>query len=200
MFAEQLKISINLECFYQVMQRMPNGIIVFGANGCGKTTLGFELAHKLNIKYLDIEDYCFEESNIPYSKPRSKDTVIERMLAAIKECDSFVLSAVTGDYGTKITFMYKLGVFLSVPRNIRLERVKRRSLEQYAERVLAGGDMYEQEQRFLEFVRTRNLSIIDEWAKTLTCPILSLDGTKSISENTQLVIERYNRIKKLVLY
>jgi hypothetical protein len=51
---------------------------------------------------LDVENYYFEESEIPYSKPRSKDTVIERMLVDIKRCDSFVLSAVTGDYGDQI--------------------------------------------------------------------------------------------------
>ena len=174
---------------------MPNGIIVFGANGCGKTTLGCELARKLNTKHLDVEDYYFEKSEIPYSKPRSKDTVIKLMLVDIEKCDSFVLSAVTGDYGDKISSMYKLGVFLSVPIDIRLERVKRRTLEQYGERVLVGGDMYEQEHGFLEFVRTRNLSIIDEWVKTLTCPILHLDGTKVISENIQLIIQRYNRTK-----
>lgn len=174
---------------------MPNGIVVFGANGCGKTTLGRELAHKLNVKHLDVENYYFEESEIPYSKPRSKDTVIELMLVDIEKCDLFVLSAVTGDYGDKISSMYKLGVFLSVPADIRLERVECRSLEQYGERVLVGGDMYEQEQEFLEFVRTRNLSIIDEWVKTLTYPILHLDGTKAISENIQLIIERYNRTK-----
>ena len=174
---------------------MPNGIVVFGANGSGKTTLGRELARKLNIKHLDVEDYYFEESEIPYSKPRTKDTVIKLMLVNIEKCDSFVLSAVTGDYGDKISSMYKLGVFLSVPIDIRLERVKRRTLEQYRERVLVGGDMYEQEHGFLEFVRTRNLSIIDEWVKTLTCPILHLDGTKAISENIQLISQRYNRAK-----
>ncbi len=172
---------------------MPNGIVVFGANGCGKTTLGCELARKLNIKHLDVENYYFEESEIPYSKPRSKDTVIELMLVDIERCDSFVLSAVTGDYGDKISSMYKLGVFLSAPTDVRLERVERRSLEQYGGRVLVGGDMYEQEKEFLEFVRTRDLSIIDEWIKTLTCPILLLDGTKAISENIRLIIEKYNR-------
>lgn len=174
---------------------MPNGIVVFGANGCGKTTLGLELARKLNIKHLDVEDYYFEKSEIPYSKPRSKDKVIKLMLVDIENCDSFVLSAVTGDYGDKIRSMYKLGVFLSVPDDMRIERVERRSLEQYGERVLAGGDMYEQEQNFLEYVRTRNLSIIDEWAKTFACPLLHLDGTKAISENVQLIIEKYRRTK-----
>jgi thymidylate kinase len=114
------------------------------------------------------------------------------MLADIEKYDSFVFSAVTGDYGDKISSMYQLGVFLSVPIDIRLERVERRSLEQYGKRVLLDGDMYEQERRFLEFVKTRNLSIIDEWSKTLACPILHLDGTKKISENIQLIIEKYN--------
>lgn len=113
---------------------MPNGIVIFGANGCGKTTLGCELARKLNIKHLDVEDYNFEESEIPYSKPRSKNTVIELMLIIIEKCDSFALSAVTGNYGDKISPMYKLGVFLSVPADIRLDRVEHRSLEQYGER------------------------------------------------------------------
>lgn len=174
---------------------MPNGIVLFGANGCGKTTLGCELARTLKIKHLDVEDYYFEESEIPYSKPRSKDTVIELTLADIEKCDSFVLSSVKGDYGDKISSMYKLGVFLSAPIEIRLERVKNRSLKQYGERVLLDGDMYEQEQGFLEFVRTRNISIIDEWAKTLACPILYLDGTKVISKNIQLIIDSYNRKK-----
>jgi len=31
---------------------MPNGIVVFGANGCGKTTLGRELARILKIKWI----------------------------------------------------------------------------------------------------------------------------------------------------
>jgi len=132
---------------------MPIGIVVFGANGCGKTTLGCELARKLNIKHLDVEDYYFEESEIPYSKPRPKDIVIELMLADIEKYDSFVFSAVTGDYGDKISSMYQLGVFLSVPIDIRLERVERRSLEQYGKRVLLDGDMYEQERRFIEFVK-----------------------------------------------
>ena len=48
----------------------PHGIIVFGANGSGKSTLGRELARVLNFAHLDIEDYYFEQSEIPYTKVR----------------------------------------------------------------------------------------------------------------------------------
>ena len=75
----------------------------------------------------------------------------------------FVLSAVDGDFGEEITQMYKLAVFLSAPVEIRMQRTKRRAYEQYGERVMPGGDMYEQQQRFMDFARERSLSHINTW-------------------------------------
>ena len=48
-----------------------HGIIIFGANGSGKTTLGRELANILNFKHMDIEDYHFKKSEIPYTVERN---------------------------------------------------------------------------------------------------------------------------------
>ncbi len=171
---------------------MPSGIVLFGANGSGKTTLGRKLARVLQVKHIDVEDYYFEKSKIPYTKSRDKDTVIKLILDDIHRHGSFVLSSVIGDLGDEITSMYRLAVFLWAPIDTRLDRVKRRSQKRYGERVLAGGDMYEQEQRFIEFVRTRDLSKIDDWAKTLTCPIIKLDGTNPISENIDYIAKQYN--------
>lgn len=171
---------------------MARGIIIFGANGSGKTTLGRELAHVLNYIHIDVEDYYFEESEIPYSKSRTKDEVIQLILADIEKYGSFVFSGVTGDYGKEIVNMYELAVFLTAPIEIRMERIEQRSEEKYGERVLLGGDMYEQEQRFAQFVKNRNLSAIDDWAKTLTCPIINIDGTKTIPESIQFILEHYN--------
>lgn len=170
---------------------MPDGILICGANGSGKTTLGRELAHVLKWRRMDAEDYYFEESSIPYSKPRSKDAVIPRMIADIDRYGSFVLSSFTGDYGDTITAMYRLTVILSAPVDMRMERIRRRSLEQYGDRVLAGGDMYHQEQNFLKFAETRNLSILDDWIKTLNCPVIRLDGANAISENVQFIADHY---------
>jgi adenylate kinase family enzyme len=36
---------------------MPRGVIVFGAPGSGKTTLGKELARQLNFQHLDLDDH-----------------------------------------------------------------------------------------------------------------------------------------------
>ena len=173
---------------------MSRGIIVFGANGSGKSALGRELARALHFKHMDIEDYHFLESEIPYTVARTREDCLRVMLADIEKYCSFVISAVIGDFGEEISSMYTLAVFISAPLEIRIERVKQRVYEQHGERIREGGDMYEQHLKFVDFVASRSLSIIEQWAETLVCPVIHVDGTKSISENTQIVVEKYVRL------
>lgn len=159
-----------------------HGILIFGPNGSGKTTLGRELARKLNCKHMDVEDYYFLPSNIPYTVSRTKDEVIPLMLADVEKYGKFVLSAVTGDFGEKIISKYDLAVCITVPRDIRIERIKQRAVDKYGERVLPGGDMFENNNRFIDFAANRPLTLIDDFTKKLTCPVIYLDGTKTVDE------------------
>ena len=170
------------------------GIIVFGANGSGKTTLGRELARVLNFKHMDHETYAFGESDIPYTNPRSNEECVELMLADIERYRSFVLSAVTGNFGDIILSYYKLAVYINAPLELRLERIKQREYDRYGERVLEGGDMYESRLDFIEFVANRPLSRIDDWAKTLACPVIRFDGTEDWRANAVKIAERYRDI------
>lgn len=173
----------------------PKGMIVFGANGSGKTTLGRELASILGFKHMDIEDYYFEKSEVPYTKARSREDFLNLMLADIEKYHSFVITTVIGDLGDKIPQMYEFGVYLSAPFELRMKRVKQRSIELYGERVCEGGDMYEQELKFFDYVASRSLSKIDEWSETLTCPIIRIDGTKDWRTNAANIAEQYLRSK-----
>jgi len=172
----------------------PFGIIVFGANGSGKTTIGRELAHILCFKHMDIEDYCFETSIIPYTLLRPHEDVVRLMLADIVKHRSFVMSVVTGDYGADISSLYKLAVCITAPLELRIERIRKRAFEIHGERVLEGGDMYKQEQDFLDFVASRSLLEIDIWAKTLTCPIIHVDGTEDWRINAASIAEQFKEI------
>ena len=160
----------------------PNGIIVFGANGSGKSTLGIELARVLKFKFMDNEDYHFEKSEIPYTVERSREDCLRLMLKEIEKGGSFVLSAVTGDFGEEISSMYVLAVFMSAPIETRMERIGQREYEKHGERIRKGGDMYEQHLNFINFARSRNLSNIDRWADKLSCPIIQVDGTKDYKQ------------------
>lgn len=168
----------------------PQGIIIFGANGSGKTTLGRELARVLKYKHMDIEDYYFHKSDVPYSNPRSREDCIKLMLADIEKYHSFVISAVNGDFGDEITSMYDLAIFLTAPSEIRIERIKYRAYEQYGERVCKGGDMYKQELKFYDFVASRSLTPMEQWAKTLACPVVQLDGTQPVEELIRYILRK----------
>jgi len=139
----------------------PNGIIVFGANGSGKTTLGRELARILGFKHMDHEDYAFLESEIPYTRPRPRDECVRLMLSGIEKHGSFVLSAVTGNFGDKITQYYDFAVYMSAPHELRVKRIEWRANNQYEDRVQKGGDMYEQQLIFAGFGSSRSLDKIE---------------------------------------
>ena len=170
---------------------MPRGIIVFGANGSGKTTLGRELARILGVKHMDIEDYHFRKSTIPYTAVRSNDACRSLMLADIEQYGSFVLSAVTGNFGERIVSMYGLAVYITAPVEIRIVRIEQREYVRHGERIHESGDMFEQHRSFVDFAASRSLEAIDRWAEELSCPILRVDGTKGIAENAEWVAAQW---------
>jgi shikimate kinase len=52
---------------------MLKGIIIMGLNGCGKSTICRELAELLNYRRMDVEDYYFLDSDIPYTNSRTHE-------------------------------------------------------------------------------------------------------------------------------
>ena len=173
----------------------PHGIIVFGANGSGKTTLGRELARVLNYKHMDIEDYYFEKSEIPYTVERPHMDCLNLMLADIEKHRSFVLSAVTGDFGDIIPQYYDLAVYLSAPIENRIDRIKKRANEKHGERIREGGDMYENHLQFVDFASSRSLTPIERWAETLSCPIIHIDGTEDYQKTAVKIANSYLHIE-----
>lgn len=176
----------------------PHGILIFGANGSGKTTLGRELAHILNFKHIDHEDYAFEKSVIPYTVAIPREKCTELMLEDIKKSYGFILSAVTGDFGKEMELLYDLAVYMEAPIDVRVKRVERRGYEQHGERVLEGGDMYEQHKRFVEFVAAHPLSGVEEYANTLNCPIIRANGTADYRRTAAYIVDYYQPRKKRI--
>lgn len=168
-----------------------HGIIIFGANGSGKTTLGRELARILNFKHIDHEDYAFEKSDIPYNNERSYDKCVGLMLADIEKSRGFVFSAVTGDFGQDIESLYDLAVYIEAPLELRIERVNQRNIDKFGERVREGGDMYEQQKKFVDFMASRPLSRIEQYTEKLTCPIIRVDGTTDYKHTAVDIAERF---------
>ena len=154
--------------------------------------MGAALAKELNFKHMDIENYYFTQSDNPYASARTRDEVEVLLLEDIKQNPCFVFSAVNGNMNSEINSCYDLVVYLEVPLELRMKRIRQRAYEKFGDRVLPGGDMYEQEEKFFAFAKKRTPEKIEEWLKTLTCRVIRLDGTKAVEYNVQTLIDRIN--------
>ncbi len=166
-------------------------IIVCGMNGAGKSTLGRALAQKLGYNFIDIEDIYFPKTDPDYlySSPRTEEEVEALLMERISGGKAFVLASVRGDYSERIAKSFDLAVYIQVPKDIRMERIKKRSLDKFGDRAMPGGDLFEKERRFFEMCANRDEHIAENWAKTLKCPVIRVDGLKTVEENVAIIIE-----------
>ena len=58
--------------------------------------------------------------------------------------------------------------------------------------MLIGGDLYEQEESFFQMAESRNDAYVENWLKMVQCPIIRIDGTKTIEENVQTIVRVIN--------
>lgn len=166
---------------------MGTGIIVCGLNGAGKSTLGKVLAERLNFHFIDNEDLYFPKTDPDYiyASPRTGDEAEKLFLEEIKEHENFVFASVKSNYR-----FFQYAVLIDVPKDIRIQRVKNRSFQKFGGRMQKGGDLYEKEEKFFALVKSRAEDTVEEWLQSLNCPVIRADGTKSVEENVNLIIEQ----------
>ena len=174
------------------------GILICGLNGCGKTTLGRLLADRLGYDFIDNEDLFFPEvfpyetgmTSVPgvggndlaykysHTKARSKDEVIALLEERIRDNRRFIFSAVKGDYGDRLAWSLDYIVLIELPADLRKQRLRERSLRLFGQRILPGGDLYEQENTWLSRVSSRPDDYVTKWIEEsgLSCPLIKVDG------------------------
>ena len=168
------------------------GIVVCGLNGCGKSTLGKVLARQLGLHFIDVEDLYFTRESVdaPYKNPRSRAEVEDLLLREVAGHEGFVFATVKGDYREEVQKRYQYIVVIEVPQKIRMQRVRNRSLQKFGSRMLEGGDLCEAEELFFKLVESRTEAYYEDWLQALKCPIIRVDGTKTIEENVYFIIQQ----------
>ena len=167
-------------------------IIICGLNGAGKSTLGRVLAGRLHYEFRDIENYYFPKTDdkYEYSVQRTEEEVAALLLKDLEDNENVVLASVRGNYSEQIEKLFDLAVYIELPKDIRMARVRKRSHDKFGDRMLPGGDLYESEERFFKMVEARSDDHAKGWLTDLTCPVIYIDGGVEVENNVTMLVQK----------
>lgn len=169
---------------------MEERVILCGGNGAGKSTLGRTLSRVLGWPFFDIEAYYFPDAggDYPYRTPRTREEVEALLLADLRANPRCLLAAVKGAYGPEVEGLLTCAVLLDVPKEARLERVRRRSYQKFGDRMLPGGDLHDREEQFFRMVEGRSQGDVEAWLEGAGLPALRLDATEETPRLAEAVV------------
>jgi len=160
-------------------------IHIVGASGAGVTTLGHAVANALAIPHHDTDDYFWLPTTPPYWRRRDVAERLRLMREMFLERPDWVLSGSLDGWGDPMIALFDLVVFLYVPTEIRLQRLRDRETRRGAldEDFLEWASHYDDGTR-----EGRSLPRHQAWLKTLHCPVLRLDGTLLVADLVKQVM------------
>lgn len=179
-------------------------IQITGASGSGKTFLGKKLSKVLNCNFVDTDDilWIWDNNIQPYTLALSDEESCKILKQILLSNDSTIASGMFYPWSLSLIPMFDLLIIIETSKEIRKKRIIEREFEMYGNRFKKGGDMYEQFNQYLNWAMTYDTSgdklgskkETDIWAKKFRCEILYIDGSKSIEEKINIVLEKIKKI------
>lgn len=175
-------------------------IHIFGASGSGVTTLGKNLSLHFQIPFLDADDYYWKETNPPFQEANSIETRKALLKNALSRYSNWVVSGSLISWGDEIQNEFSCAIYLYVPKEERIQRIKNREQERFGERIKVGGDMYEGHSKFIEWAKQYDDGLLsgrskprhEAWIRTLKCPVIRIEGIFNEIEVMDYIVDRIN--------
>jgi adenylate kinase family enzyme len=156
-------------------------IHLVGASGSGTTTLGRALATRLACPHFDTDDYFWLPSDPPFQHIRERAARQALLGDALRRAPGWVLSGSLCGWGDRFIPLFDLVVFLWIPPDVRLARLRARERARHGAAIDPGGPRHEAFQEFLAWaagyddgldVPERCRRLHDGWLAALPCPVV----------------------------
>ena len=171
-------------------------IHIFGASGSGTTTLGKALARKNKCHHWDTDGYFWIPSNPPFQTIRPFVERQKLLLRDLEESDSWVLSGSLCGWGDFIIPLFDILVFLWIPADVRMARLRQRELDRYGSDIKhPDNPQYASHQGFLDWAADYDTGGLDlrskmrheQWMEQLNQPVIRLEGLGTVEENLKII-------------
>lgn len=167
---------------------------IVGASGSGTTTLGRALATRLGTPHFDTDDYFWLPSVPPFQHIRERGARQALLGADLTRHPGWTLSGSLSGWGDVFIPLFDLVVFLWVPPDIRLARLRQRERARYGAAIEPGGPLHEASENFLAWaagydegldVPERCRRLHDVWLAALPCPVVRFPGAASTDQHLE---------------
>ena len=160
------------------------------------------VAQALGFPYHDIDDYIWRwDTPMPYTVMNTREQKISGLMNAISRAEHFVMAGSMSSFHQHFDPLFDLAVHLTCDAAIRTKRVHARELAAFGDRILPGGDMYDEHQRFLAQVNgydsgkgSPNMAEHSTWLDSLPCQTLRLYGAEPLEKNCGIIVSEYRKL------
>ncbi len=171
-------------------------IHTIGASGSGTTTLAKHLANTLGFPHFDSDDYYWEKTNPPFTTKRPVEERLRLLQDDLAQRSNWLLSGSLVSWGDPIISQFTHVIFVYIPPEIRLERLKARERQRYGSRIDPDGDMEKIHTDLMEWaakydtggMEVRSRVMHEKWLERLNCPVIRLENPMTTEQQTKIVL------------
>jgi adenylate kinase family enzyme len=162
------------------------------------TTLGAALADRLGAVHIDTDDHYWVATDPPYQVKRDVPERLASIRSEQARTGRWVISGTLDRWAEAAIGDAELIVFLEVPTELRLERLRRRERARFGDALLPGGAMHETNREFIEWAAHyedgtqpgRSRPKHEQWLARIGTPVMRLDGARPTAELVSAVLRR----------
>jgi adenylate kinase family enzyme len=174
-------------------------IHIFGASGSGTTILAKSIAGRMGFQHFDTDDFFWMKTDPPFTAIREVSQRQSLLHQALLNSDHWVLSGSLCGWGDFAIPMFDLVVFLLIPPDVRMQRLKEREIDRYGPGIYEPGHpMHKIHKDFLEWAKAydtggteiRSKKLHEEWLSKIGAPLLRIEGNPSLVESTAAVFQK----------
>ncbi|WP_459209716.1 AAA family ATPase [Aquimarina rhabdastrellae] len=178
-------------------------IVIFGASGSGTTTLAQTLSQKLNWKHLDADAYYWKKTDPPFQEKLPLEERNENLKSDFNAFDDVVISGSLVTWSTYWNTAFDLGIFLRLPKPIRMQRLRNRESELYGEELETNQEIQIKSEKFLEWAEKYDDETFDgrsirqhrDWIKEMTCEVVEINKDLTNNERVKIVLDKIAILK-----
>jgi hypothetical protein len=150
----------------------------------------------MGVQHFDTDFFYWEATDPPFREARAVPERL-RIMRPLLDQSAWVLSGALAGWGDEFIARFELVVFLTLPADVRMERLRAREHARYGAEIEPGGRQHTHHIAFIEWAAGydrpgftgRSLEGQRAWLSRLSCPVLALESLNSVEHLTEAVLE-----------